>query len=177
MKILPKLAVVLTGLTLSVAAIYAKTDEAAHQYSEFHVGSLVSGPAVGDTKGKAVLIDAWGTHCGPCLALLPEVEKISKRYKDKMVVIGAECQGSSNDQINDVVKKNHLTYSITSGMQGPVQFSGLPHVFVFDTTGKLLYTGSPFEKEFEHALHRAVAAGGSSSASNDSGFSTAFPGH
>ncbi|MDJ1506870.1 TlpA disulfide reductase family protein [Xanthocytophaga agilis] len=35
--------------------------------------------------GKYILIDFWGTWCGPCIALLPELKEAYLKYKDKNV--------------------------------------------------------------------------------------------
>ena len=34
-------------------------------------------------RGKVVLLDFWATWCGPCMAKLPEIQKINTKYKDK----------------------------------------------------------------------------------------------
>lgn len=31
-----------------------------------------------------ILVDFWGPRCAPCLKLMPEVEKLAEKYKDKM---------------------------------------------------------------------------------------------
>ena len=137
----------------------AAAPAAAHTLSEFTLGAVITGPAASldDAKGKAVLIDAWGIHCGPCLASLPDIEKIAKRNKDKMVVFGAHSQQATDAEVKEVVKKNKLSYTIVNGVtKTPISFSGIPHVFVFDTTGKLLFDGSPFDKEFEKSIRKAT---------------------
>ncbi len=34
-------------------------------------------------RGKVVLLDFWATWCGPCMAKLPEIQKLNAKYKDK----------------------------------------------------------------------------------------------
>lgn len=42
-----------------------------------------------DLKGKVVLLDFWGTWCPPCVASVPELRNLYRRYpKDSFVLIG-----------------------------------------------------------------------------------------
>jgi thiol-disulfide isomerase/thioredoxin len=160
-------------LIVSAAAPSAETKTASsHHVSDFKLGAHIDGPALtlADTKGKAVVIEAWGIHCGPCLASLPDMEKMARRYKDRMVVFGAHSQQGTDEEVKAVVKKNKLSYTITNGVNSPISFSGIPRVFVFDTTGALIFDGAPFDKDFDKAIRRSVQGGSSAgSAAKPSG--------
>ena len=131
-----------------------------HTLADFKIGAHITGPEVKleEVKGKAVVIENWGVHCGPCLASLPEMQKISKRYKDSLVLIGAHSQDASDDEVKEVVKKNRLTYTIVKRSQSPsdVSSSTIPHAYVFDAEGKLVFHGLPRDREFEKALRKAL---------------------
>src|SRR5205085_8272206 len=126
----------------AIASVRAAEAQPSAKLSQFKLGAYITGPqaTLDNATGKAVLIDAWGIHCGPCLASLPDIEKISKRYKDKMLVFGAHSQEGTDAEVKDVVKKNKLSYTITNGVNSPIPFSGIPRVFVFDTAGELVFT-------------------------------------
>lgn len=159
------------ALLASGAALNAADATPSAQLSQFKLGNYITGPQVtlDNAVGKAVLIEAWGVNCGPCLASLPDIEKISKRYKDKMLVFGAHSQSASDDQVKEIVKKNKLSYTITHGVTSPVPFNAIPRVFVFDTKGALVYFGSPFEKDFERSLRKAVGGASGSPDAKPSG--------
>ncbi len=36
---------------------------------------------------KPVVIDFWGPQCGPCLALMPYVERLEEKYGDKIKIL------------------------------------------------------------------------------------------
>ena len=45
--------------------------------------------ALEDLKGKVVLLDFWGTWCPPCVASVPELRNLYRRFsKDEFVLIG-----------------------------------------------------------------------------------------
>jgi thiol-disulfide isomerase/thioredoxin len=165
---------ILVSLALLTAAASLHATEAvpSAQLGQFKLGAYITGPqaTLESAAGKAVLIDAWGINCGPCLLSLPDIEKIAKRYKEKMVVFGAHSQAGSDDEVKSVVKKNKLSYTITKGVTSPIPFNTIPRVFVFDTAGALVFTGSPFDKEFERSLHKATSgASGSAAGAKPSG--------
>jgi thioredoxin 1 len=33
---------------------------------------------------RLVLVDFWGPRCAPCLALMPQVEELEEKYRDKI---------------------------------------------------------------------------------------------
>lgn len=40
-----------------------------------------------DFKGKAVIIDFFATYCGPCVAALPHLNRLQKKYKNQLQII------------------------------------------------------------------------------------------
>jgi thiol-disulfide isomerase/thioredoxin len=134
-------------------------EKSAHTLSEWKLGSTLFGEDVSekDMEGKVVVIEHWGVNCPPCIALLPHLAKMDKRYRDDgLLIIGAESQNHSKDQIAPLVKKNSIEYTITSGANGPIDFSGIPRAFVFDVQGQLIFNGNPQEADFEKSIKKAL---------------------
>jgi thiol-disulfide isomerase/thioredoxin len=167
MKYLLHTALAVIALTFCAGAADKKeekkesaADTTAHTLSEFSIGAAITGPEVKleDIKGKAVVIEHWGVHCGPCIASLPEMQRLAKRHKDNLVVIGAHSQEATDDEVKAVVKKHKLTYSIVKGSNTPgdVRSGTIPHAYVFDAEGKLLFHGLPSDREFEKAVRKAL---------------------
>lgn len=52
-----------------------------------------------DFKGKSVLIDFWSRGCGPCVMALPEMEEISKEYKDRLVLVSLSIDDKTGWEI------------------------------------------------------------------------------
>ena len=41
-----------------------------------------------DYKGKVVVLNFWGSWCGPCIQKLPVLNSIAEEYPDDVVVLG-----------------------------------------------------------------------------------------
>lgn len=41
-----------------------------------------------------VVLDFWGPQCGPCLALMPDVEKLADSYGDKLKICKVNVAGN-----------------------------------------------------------------------------------
>lgn len=151
---------VVVGL-LSFAALPATAaGSGEHKLSEWKFGKVLFGNRIskGDLKGKVVVVENWGVHCPPCIASLPHLASLEKSNRDKgLVIIGAESQGSSKDDIKPLIEKAGVEYTITEGAEGPIEVTGIPRAFVFDATGKLVYDGNPLGKEFEESVTKALS--------------------
>lgn len=151
------LAALATLLVLPVFA--ADKKEKSYDLRDFAWGKSVSGPAatMGKLAGKAVVLEGWGVKCPPCIASLPHMQELSEKYKDTLVVIGAECQGHTAKEIAVVTKKAGVQYAIVSGItKTPIEFSGIPKVFVFDNKGKLVFDGNPADAGFMEAVKKVA---------------------
>lgn len=109
--------------------------------------------------GKVVVVEEWGVQCPPCIASLPELAKLSRRYQKKgLVVVGMERQNSSQEQILAVLKKAKVKYPVMAGGSTPVPSDGIPHALVFGSDGKLVWHGHPADDEFEDSVKDALKA-------------------
>lgn len=103
--------------------------------SEFQFNSL---------KGKYVLIDFWGTWCGPCVAEMPKVKAYQEKYIDKLTVLGINS-GDSKEKIEEFVNSKKYDWKQIIAGEGEdnlvlkFNVAGFPTKFIIDPTGKILY--------------------------------------
>ncbi len=149
---------------LPVVAIAKEKKEAAAtlpvaSLSDVKWGELVSGAAFKseDLVGKVVVVEEWGVNCGPCLASLPNLAKMAKSGEKRgLVVVGLECQQSAKEDILKILKTARVEYPVMAGGSAPGGTGGIPHVCVFDVTGKLVFNGNPHDEDFERAVKKAL---------------------
>ncbi len=88
---------------------------------------------------------------------MPHLVQMDKKLREKgLVIIGAECQRSSNDKIKQVTDNAKVEFTITKGVSGPMKVRGIPVALVFDTKGKLIYKGHSSDNNFERTVKKAL---------------------
>ena len=50
---------------------------------------------ISDFRGKWVLMDFWGSGCGPCIMAIPELAALSREMQDKLVVVSVNLDRES----------------------------------------------------------------------------------
>ena len=88
-------------------------------------------------KGRPVVINFWATWCGPCRMEIPHLEYLSKKYKDRgLVVIG--LNNENNHQAVRDFAQSQISYTVLLG--GQMQFQdygvrGIPCTYYVDKNG------------------------------------------
>jgi thiol-disulfide isomerase/thioredoxin len=103
-----------------------------------------------EKKGKVLLVNIWGTWCGPCRAEMPHLIELQNKYGDKgFEVIGLNIGDGAGapepvDQIKAFAEKMGLNYTIAiSSNETTREFYRLtrqevvPQTLVVDRNGKL----------------------------------------
>ena len=120
-------------------------------------------------KGKVVLLNFWGTWCGPCRREIPDFIKLSEKYQeDGLEIVGVTLTSGSAENINAfddwwVIKYTLLTdidgnetQSVTAlyGQATGRRITGVPTTFLIDRDGYIRqkYVGPRSEAIFYRDL-------------------------
>lgn len=96
-------------------------------------------------RGRVVLIDFWATWCGPCVATIPHLIDLHKKYAEQGLVIVGHTDGSSSN-LEAFIKAKNIPYIISVGADiGKAAYGvvGIPKVYVIDPDGKIAWDGHP----------------------------------
>ena len=63
-----------------------------------------------ELRGKVVLVDFWGTHCGPCVEELPRVKAAFEKFHAQgFEVIGISCD-TDRKELEKYVKQHGISW-------------------------------------------------------------------
>ena len=131
----------------------------------------VKGEPVKITPGKVYVVEFWATWCPPCRMTIPHLTELQAKYKDRVTFVGIsqEQPGVVKTFVSDQGDK--MAYTVAVDVAGEVDKgymrafgqSGIPHAFVVDAAGKIVWHGhpmSPIEEVLDQVLDGTYAIAG-----------------
>jgi thiol-disulfide isomerase/thioredoxin len=97
---------------------------------------------LGDFKGKVLLINFWATWCAPCLAEMPDLVKLQKRFGPRgLQIIGVTYPPQDRASVRRMVRQLKINYPILLGsgkVAGDYNVGDvLPTTIIIDREGKV----------------------------------------
>jgi peroxiredoxin/YHS domain-containing protein len=111
-----------------------------------------------DLKGKVVLVDYWATWCAPCVATMPEMQKLHEKYGAKgLTVLGVSIDEEGEKKVKPFIAKRKFSYPILLDDQNiwkGYNIKAIPALFLVDREGQIVkqWTGKPDKKDVEQAV-------------------------
>lgn len=107
-------------------------------------------------KGKVVFLNFWATWCPPCLAEMPSINKLHRKYQDNKDVVFIMLDADSDFEKAEAYMKrkdyNMPVYQMVSNVPEQIFSGALPTTVVFDKQGRLSFkhegTADYFDKKF-----------------------------
>jgi len=83
----------------------------------YQVSGIESGLKIEGLEGKVVFLEFFGHQCPPCLASIPHLINLQKKYADKLVVLAIEVQGFNSEQTAQFAKTKGINYITVSAYE------------------------------------------------------------
>jgi thiol-disulfide isomerase/thioredoxin len=161
-----------TGLTALLLAATAGA-AAAQDEDGVAVGSRAPKVVVHDLDGngvdlgrsigvKPVFLEFWATWCELCAQLMPTVEAAHAKYGSRVDFIGVNVSvNQTRARVRRYVAERKPPFRTLYDDQGVTarafRVPTTSYVVIVDRTGKVVYTGSGGEQDFEAALRQVSA--------------------
>ncbi|HRY83162.1 MAG TPA: TlpA disulfide reductase family protein [Candidatus Cloacimonadota bacterium] len=111
-----------------------------------------------------VIVDFWASWCNPCKTSMPYLNDLALKYDSLTVVM------ISVDAAKDITKaKNYLKskdfkftalFDSDKALSKKLNVSSVPHTFILDKTGEIIYSHIGFEPgaeiEYEHYIRQQL---------------------
>jgi len=121
--------------------------------------------SLSELKGKVVLLNFWGTWCGPCRREIPDFIKLAEKYKkDGLEIVGITLTSGPPERIQSFSDKWGINYTLLTDIQGNEtqvvtanygqatgeRIRGIPTTFIIDRDGYIRkrYVGPRSESVF-----------------------------
>ena len=95
-------------------------------------------------RGRVVLLSFWFTGCGPCMAMIPEEQKLIDNFKDRPFTLLGICSDSDRDLARKTAKTEKITWTCVfdGDTSGPVNraynIQGWPTFYLIDKNGRIV---------------------------------------
>ena len=118
--------------------------------------------ALKDLRGKTIVLDFWSTTCAPCVRKFPELEAISKKFRQDTNIVVASVYlptpGDTPEKIKNFGSIQHYSFTRLYSRENRTwqQFNVpfLPYLVVIDKEHRIRYRGS-FHTEWNYFIINA----------------------
>ena len=116
-----------------------------------------------DMDGNPIIISFWATYCKPCLRELKAIHEVYPDWQDetgvKMIIVSID-QAQDANRVKPLVDGFGWEYEVLLDPNGDfkraMNVQNVPHVFVLDGKGKIVYNHAGYVDGGEQDIYEAL---------------------
>jgi thiol-disulfide isomerase/thioredoxin len=116
-------------------------------------------------KGKIIILDFWASWCGPCLQVMPQVDRVAHEFEEQGVLLFAVNLEETPEKVKAAMERLKLSTTVLLDQDGRVAekygATSIPQTVIIDREGKVvrLYVGgsSRFDEQLRTALKSVLS--------------------
>lgn len=114
-------------------------------------------PRLYSLRGSFVLVDFWATWCPGCVAAIPHLRELSKKYKPTGLVVVA-LSDESEEVIRSFLARNPVNFIVGAGSRYGQDYdlTGIPWALLVDEEGTIVWQGDPRDEDCERSIALAL---------------------
>ncbi|MBD3286908.1 redoxin domain-containing protein [candidate division WOR-3 bacterium] len=119
--------------------------------------------SLSDFQGKVLVINFWGTTCGPCIQEIPQLNELMQSYEDENDMIFLAVANEKPEKVNAFLEENEFTYRHayelpTMEATRLFQIEAIPTHLVIDRKGYLQFEHVGFSPDLTEILTMEIDA-------------------
>lgn len=109
-------------------------------------------------RGKVVLVEFWATWCGPCVTCIPHLNELHRQYAGRNFELLSFVE-EGHQTMDKFLTRTSVEYPIglESGSLEDYGISSIPHAFLIDQNGKIIWHGNSASSEMDKAISTALS--------------------
>jgi thiol-disulfide isomerase/thioredoxin len=113
------------------------------------IGSTLTGEpfALDDIQAKFLVVNFWASWCAPCLAEMPELERLHQSIKEHGGTVVGVAVDDTPGNIAGIVAQYGITFPVLLDGQGSskrlYEIKGLPETYVLDQEHRVVVIADP----------------------------------
>src|SRR6266404_7436801 len=109
-------------------------------------------------RGKVVVLDFWATWCGPCTEVMPQMQKLHEKYKDKGVAVFGVSSWEQKDPAAFMKEKRYSYGLLLKGEDIAERYgvATLPAVYIIGADGRVIYRHEGVAKDFGSIIKKQL---------------------
>ncbi len=97
-----------------------------------------------DLRGTVVLVNFWGTWCGPCIREMPDLQEVYEQYADKgFTILALATGGDTEDDVTEFRDDFELTFPLIVDEDDVINdqygIVNRPSTFILDQNGVIIF--------------------------------------